>query len=83
MRVAITVDAGRRMVVNEMGGFDLEALVPGIGWVLDNDADVADSVLEGHLTAAIGALCKANGNLGGCSLEEVDGNDHNVKAVAS
>lgn len=57
--VVINVYGDRRIVITQTGGYDLEALVDGIGWVLDNDADIPDHVIEAHLKSAIKALQQA------------------------
>ena len=51
-RITISVDHGRRVVLYPQGGWNLEAHVEGIGWVLDNDADVADELLADLLLQA-------------------------------
>ena len=40
MKIILEIDKFRRPVVNDQSGLDLESYVDGIGWVLDNDADV-------------------------------------------
>ena len=59
MEVIINVDKYRRIRVNNQSGWDLEAYVKGIGWVLDNDADVSDHILNSHISTAITLLNKA------------------------
>jgi hypothetical protein len=60
MKIILKIDKYRRIVINDIGGFDLEAHVDGIGWVLDNDADVSDHVIRSYLEQAKDILSKVN-----------------------
>lgn len=51
-RIVIDLNFGRRVILYPEGGMDLEAEVPGVGWVLDNDAYVPEPDLAGVLVAA-------------------------------
>lgn len=44
--IIINVDHKRRVVIDPEGGYDLEAWVKGIGWVIDNDAHCPDDMLS-------------------------------------
>lgn len=57
--VILQIDDSRRIKVHKEGGLDLEILVPGIGWVLDNDADIPNHVLESYLEVASISIDKA------------------------
>lgn len=61
--VIIQVDDSRRIIVYKEGGLDLECYVADIGWVLDNDADIADHVLESYLEVALNSIDRALGNV--------------------
>lgn len=58
-RVVVVVDGNRRVVAYPGGGLHLEAFVAGVGWVLDDQAEVSDSVLLPLLEAARDALVAA------------------------
>ena len=58
MKIILKVDKFRRLIINDQSGLDLESYVDGIGWVLDNDADVPDHVIRAHIEAAKGILEK-------------------------
>ncbi len=60
-RVMIHVDFGRRVRLYPEGGLELECWVDEFGWVMDNDADVADDQLADLLRqAAAVALASAD-----------------------
>lgn len=50
--VTITLDFYRRVVLYPEGGINVEYLEPGIGWVLDTEAEVDDTALSNLLTRA-------------------------------
>lgn len=52
MKIILKVDEDRRVVINKHGGLDLEAKVDGIGWVLDNEADIPDHVVDSYVHQA-------------------------------
>lgn len=58
MTIVINVDRYRRIRVYKEGGLDLEAYVNGIGWVLHNDADIPDHVINSHVIKAREVLNK-------------------------
>lgn len=58
MEVIIKINQFWRIKANNMSGFDLEAYVEGIGWVLDNDNDVSDDILMLYINQAKTILSK-------------------------
>ncbi len=58
----VNVDAYRRIRLYPEGGLQLEAKVDGIGWILDNDAEVSDSVIGAYLETAIAIVQHAAEN---------------------
>lgn len=52
MKIILKVDDDRRVVINKHGGLDLETKVNGIGWVLDNEADIPDHIVNGYVYQA-------------------------------
>jgi len=58
MEITLNVDKYRRIRIYREGGLDLEAFIPGIGWILDNDADIPDHVIDSYVVQARGILDK-------------------------
>lgn len=52
MQILLRIDDIRRIRVYKEGGLDLETHVKGIGWVLDNEADIADHVIDSYIFEA-------------------------------
>jgi hypothetical protein len=52
MKIIIKIDKYRRIAINSQSGLDIEAYVDGIGWVLDNEADIPDHVISGYIKQA-------------------------------
>lgn len=59
IHIVIQVDNDRRIKVYKEGGLDLEFHIPGIGWVVDNDADIPGHVINSYLEMAEQALFHA------------------------
>ena len=49
MRVIIQIDRYRRIILYEQKRLDLKIYIKGVGWVLDNDAEIPDHVIQGYL----------------------------------
>lgn len=64
MEILINVDKNRRIRVYPEGGLDLECWIGGIGWVLDNEADIPDHVIASYLQEAHKAIKTAAAPLG-------------------
>ena len=58
MEIILHIDKYRRIRVYKEGGLDLEAFIPGIEWILDNDADIPDHVIDSYVIQARGILDK-------------------------
>ena len=52
MKITLKVDDDRRVVINKHGGLDIETKVDGIGWILDNEADIPDHVVDSYVCQA-------------------------------
>ncbi len=60
MYVTIDISLNQRIIVYPEGGLDLEAYVPIIGWVNDNNADIPDHVVQSYINRAREILSKVN-----------------------
>ncbi len=67
LQVVVRVDEQRRIRLYAEGGLDMEAFVPDVGWVLDNQADVSDATLGAYLIDARNIVADAAANF--CRFE--------------